>query len=315
MVFPPELLPYLLPEEAPPEQYAIGRTRGRAEDIRDPLLRRSYLWANALTLAALEATTRFSGKFSGLSAGIVSLNPNQRPASIQAVEGFAFGIGVHFAADEARPGEVITVEVGGRAFPLAIALGPYEPHGLPPHPAGGTGTCWITSTNRSKWHHGILTCRHTLAALSLGASVGFQTNGVHVQPTRGHLADIDACTIDAAIVEIAPGDWPAGLSRLPICHTVAPGQSVSFQGRFGSGKGTVLRVFQDPIYLGNLFGQRVITDCSGGPGDSGSLLVDNTSGAGVGIYMGEIPDGQGGHEGMFQHLAQAATYFGFSTHL
>lgn len=313
MQFPAELLPDLVPEGNPPDGYAIGRVRGLSEDIRDPLLRRSYLWANALTLAASEMASRFTGKLSGLSAGLVYLAPAQRELPIRTVDGFAFGVGLLFTSEEDRQGDMLIMEAGGRAFPVVITHGSYEPHGLPTHPAGGTGTCWVRSTKTSTWNHGVLTCRHTLATMALGSGVAFQASQHHVQPTRGRLADIDACTIDAAVVEIRPGDWPGGLSPLPICHAVAPGQSVSFQGRFTAGKGTVLRVFQDPGYMGSLFGQRVITDCFGVHGDSGSLLLDNN--VGLGIYMGSIPDPAGGREGMFQHLSQAARYFCFSTHL
>jgi hypothetical protein len=68
-------------------------------------------------------------------------------------------------------------------------------------------------------------------------------------------------------------------------------------------------VFQYPTYIGNLFGQRVIADCHGDPGDSGALLVERSSKEGVGIYMGTIPDGGGGNDGIFQCLYQASTYF------
>lgn len=124
------------------------------------------------------------------------------------------------------------------------------------------------------------------------------------------LADIDECTIDAAVLEVLPSDWPSGLGRLSVARPAAPGQSVKFEDQTGATQsGTILRVFNYSTYIGNLFGQRVIADCHGVVGDSGSLLVDSTTKEAVGIYMGTIPDGAGGQDGMYQDLAQVESYF------
>ena len=90
-----------------------------------------------------------------------------------------------------------------------------------------------------------------------------------------------------------------------------PGLSVKFEGRnLKSQVGTVLRVFHYGTYAGTLFGQRVVADCHGSPGDSGALLQEMPGTAGVGIYMGTIPDGVGGRDGIFQDLSQAVSFYG-----
>ena len=100
------------------------------------------------------------------------------------------------------------------------------------------------------------------------------------------LAEIDECTIDAAVLEIQPSDWPAGLNKLLVSKASAPGQQVQFEDRNGALKtGHILRVFIYTNYIGNLFGQRVIADCKGVAGDSGSLLLDPTTNEVVGIYI------------------------------
>jgi hypothetical protein len=123
------------------------------------------------------------------------------------------------------------------------------------------------------------------------------------------LAEIDECTIDAAVLSIQPSDWPAGLNKLHVSKASAPLQSVQFEDRSGTlQKGHILRVFNYTTYIGNLFGQRVIANCKGVGGDSGSLLLDSTTNEAVGIYMGTIPDGTGGKDGLFQEMAQVETY-------
>jgi hypothetical protein len=162
---------------------------------------------------------------------------------------------------------------------------------------------------KKRWQDGILTCRHTLSNFRLGQAVSLVASAGHSIPTSGSLVDIDACTIDAAIVGIPSSSWPAGLSPLRIHNPLPPGAKVKFDGRFNSGSGSILRIFQYSQYAGNLYGQRVITDCKGTNGDSGSLLVESSTGEGVGLYMGTIPDGGGGTDGIYQDLDQAAKYF------
>lgn len=89
---------------------------------------------------------------------------------------------------------------------------------------------------------------------------------------------------------------------------ITPGSRVEFGGRVSPNvSGSVLRTFLSS-YTGNLFGQRVIADCFGSPGDSGSLLRRTVSGKGVGLCIGDIPDGSGGKDGIYQGLNQVKDY-------
>lgn len=315
MEFPKELIYELIPEEAPPDRFFVGQVIQLAESIEIPILRRSYLWANALTMAGIESDIQIPSRLSGVSAGIVYINKKAQPPieSIKTINGYSFGVNLLVSSEETISQKVLSLRVGDKVFPIVVNYGHFEPHGLPTHPINGSGSCWVENNKIGSWEKGILTCRHTVANKSIGSKLTLYPSAYHSIPTQGYLADMDTCTIDAAVVEIDKNDWPISLSRLPICHAVAPGQSVSFEGRNSSGKGTVLRTFQHPSYMGNLFGQRVFTDCIGINGDSGSLFIDQNSGQGIGIYMGTVPDGAGGREGLCQHLSQASTYFGFST--
>jgi hypothetical protein len=124
--------------------------------------------------------------------------------------------------------------------------------------------------------------------------------------------------INLKIVEtnwLKSSDWPSGLTKLSVARPSAPGQTVQFNDHLGNPhSGHILRVFNYTTYIGNLFGQRVITDCYAVPGDSGSFLVDTTTNEAVGIYMGTIPDGSGGFDGMFQDLAQVESFFQVEIH-
>jgi len=316
MEFPPNLIPELIPEGFPPDRYYIGEVGNFSEQIEDQMLRRSYLWANALTIAGMETNLQVPSRLTGFSTGFIYVNQaiHFNTRNIRLIDGFSFGISLLISSEIDRRQELRILEVGSDMYPVIINYGRYVPHGLPTHPSSGSGSCWVENNQNVTWRKGILTCRHSLAGNTLGSKVTLHPSASHSTPNQGILADKDVCTIDAAIVEINQTDWPSGLLTLPICHAVAPGQSVSFEGRSSTQHGTVLRVFQHSGYIGNLFGQRVFTDCTGFKGDSGSLLVDRTSGEGLGIYMGTVPDGAGGSEGLFQHLSQAASYFGFSTY-
>lgn len=315
MEIPQDIILELIPEGLPPDRYFVGQVGLLSESIEAEFLQRSFIWSSALLQGGLESSIPIPNRLTNVSSGFVYIDKHLRSQirGAKEIEGFSFGTNILISSNEEKPQELRMLEMGNQVFPVVINYGKHEPHGLPPHPAGGSGNCWIKNNNSGNWTKGILTCRHTLSSTSLGTRIALSPSAYHSSPSSATLEDKDECTIDAAIVEIDPLDWPSGLSTLSICHAVAPGQSVSFEGRSSSQSGTVLRVFQHSGYIGNLFGQRVFTDCSGLSGDSGSLLVDQHSGDGVGIYMGTVPDGAGGHEGLFQHLSQAATYFDFST--
>jgi hypothetical protein len=127
------------------------------------------------------------------------------------------------------------------------------------------------------------------------------------------LADIDECTLDAAVLEVDPALFPTVVRPIPV-PSVAPNDPVSMQGLFTSATGRVLRVFQHPPYFGNLFGQRLIIDCTGVRGDSGTLIEPMNASGAIGLYMGTIPDGANGRDGIVQDMAQIARFFAVEPH-
>jgi hypothetical protein len=240
------------------------------------------------------------------SAGFIQLNPR---VGLD-YRSDAFGVYLLAGGNEGEQ-TVEFLHIGSLIFPVVINFGQVQLHGCPPNPPNASATCWVQNVGSyNSWQRGILTCRHAVKALSKGNSVALIPSNHHSQPSSSVLVEIDECTIDAAVLEIRAADWPSGLNRLHVSNPSAPGQPVQFEDRNGNFQtGHVLRVFNYPTYYGNLFGQRVIGDCKGVAGDSGSLLTDLKTNKAVGIYMGDIPDGTGGRDGIFQDLSQVEAYF------
>ncbi len=315
MFLNPETMTQLIPEGEPPGELVPEAARVLALSLANrPALYRSYLWASALLNAGFQSGVQVPPRFAHASAGFVPLNV-LLPTGLPSSNGVGFG--VHVLAGGSEGGQTIDVlRVAGRSFPVVITYGQIELHGCPPNLQNASSTCWVRNLGAYQpWKQGILTCRHAVRTLSRGSNVVLVPSVDHGHPASSSLADIDECTIDAAVLEIQPSDWPVGLKRLSIARPTAPGQTVKFKDRNGIPQnGHVLRVFNYNTYIGNLFGQRVIADCHGVGGDSGSLLVDTKTNEAVGIYMGTIPDGGGSSDGIFQDLAQVESYFQLEFH-
>jgi Trypsin-like peptidase domain len=298
----------LIPEGEPPRELVPESARFLASNLRDRQdLYRSYLWASALLNLGFQSPLPVPPRFVHASAGLVPVNP-QFPMGT-AINGVAFGV---YVLAEGEGDETIQLlRVAGREFPVVTNYGRIELHGSPPNPYNAVSTCWVRNLGAStSWKSGILTCRHAVRTLPMGSNVPLQASVHHTKPVSSTLADIDSCTIDAAVLEIKSSDWPTGLNKMPIARPSAPGQAVKFEDRKGwTHSGYILRVFNYNTYIGNLYGQRVIADCHAEAGDSGSFLVDTTTNQAVGIYMGTIPDGKGGSDGIFQDLAQVESFF------
>lgn len=311
MRLPQDHIAEIVPPGEPSLQFVPPFARELAQGSESAVSRRAYLWAQALLTVGLQNLPPRCAHF---SAGFVAVQPEVLEASgwsERAVQSFLFGgYMLVEAGNEEASQRVFSVEIDNIDMPMVITAGRFEPHGNPPHPNTGSGACWVKNKGTTRrWGHGILTCRHVVSNLRLGQSMSLHPSASYTIPRSGSLADIDQCTIDAAVVGVDPRDWPSGLAALPVHAPVSPKDSVRFTGRFSNASGSILRIFQYALYAGNLFGQRVIADCVGQPGDSGSLLVDAPTGEGVGLYMGTIPDGSGGRDGIYQDLAQAARYF------
>jgi hypothetical protein len=315
MFLDPETIARLVPEGVPPPGLVPATALILAQGLSDrPLLSRSYLWATALLNVGFQSSITVPPRFNHVSAGFVSSNPQSAKFYTWDKSGVGFGLFV-LAAGEG-PQTIGILDLGGQTFPVVVAYGQPELHGCPPNPNNASSTCWVKNLGTySSWNQGILTCRHAVSTLSKGTSVTLVSSNHHSQPGSSVLAEIDECTIDAAVLQIQPSDWPAGLNKLLVSKPSAPGQQVEFEDRNGALKtGHILRVFIYSTYIGNLFGQRVIADCKGVAGDSGSLLLDPTRNEAVGIYMGTIPDGAGGRDGIFQEMSQVEAFFQLEFH-
>jgi hypothetical protein len=312
-----EVMGRLIPEGQPPEELVPDAARNLASHlVNRPVLYRSYLWASALLNAGFQSAIPVPPRFVHASAGFVPIATALLPQKLSYVPpGIAFGV---YILAEGRGGEqtIQVLQLAGRLFPVVTTYGEIEMHGGPPNPVNATSTCWVRNAGTSlPWQEGILTCRHAVRTLPMGSAVALVPSIHHATPASSTLADRNACTIDAAILEIQPADWPAGVVRLSVSRPSAPGQPVQFEDRSGTvHSGHILRVFNYNTYIGNLFGQRVIADCHAAAGDSGSFLRDSATNEAVGIYMGTIPDGAGGSDGIFQDLAQVESFFQVEIH-
>src|SRR5208282_501013 len=310
MLLDPETIAQLVPEGIPPAGIVPAPALVLAQRLSDrPLLSRSYLWAAALLNVGFQLPITVPPRFNHVSAGFVSRNTQSANSYPWDESGVGFGLYVMSAGE--GPPTIGILNLERQTFPVVVVYGQPELHGRPPNPSNASSACWVKNLGtHSSWNEGILTCRHAVRTLSKGNSVTLVPSGHHNQPGSSVLVEIDECTIDAAVLEIQPSDWPAGLNKLHVSKASAPGQQVQFEDRNGVLQtGHILRVFNYPTYIGNLFGQRVIADCKGVAGDSGSLLLDPTPKDAVGIYMGTIPDGAGGKDGIFQKISQVEPFF------
>jgi len=312
-----EIIDQLVPTALPPESLIRSPDLAAAVRFESPTLARSYLWTRAITRAAFESNLQIPPRFNHFSAGFVPITDEEislLDLAISSPSAGGLSFGGYILTRSTSLERIQNLSVGDQRFPITTVSGEIELHGCPPHPVNGAAACWVKNHGGvNPWQTGILSCRHIVAGLPLGTSISLTPSSSHSSPKSATLVEIDESTIDASVLEVDQTDWPTGLSSLSVSAPGAPGQIIELDGRFTSKKsGSVLRVYHDPGYVGNLLGQRLITDCYGIPGDSGSLLLDGTTKAGMGIYMGTIPDGKGGRDGIFQDLSQVASYFGLT---
>lgn len=210
-------------------------------------------------------------------------------------------------------------------LPIILSSGAEERHAPsvnPVVPGQGSTTCWVKPApgNNLNWSQGALTARHIVETLNTGDPVQFSVGHPANQYCVGQLADKGACPIDAAVIELAPSELPGSLSQLLVAGPhkllLPPGIDVNVHGAAsGSWTAKVLRHFALSDFWGAMIGQRVFLDVPGKAGDSGALVQASLTGEGLGIYMGIIPDGVGGHEAVCQDLYQASVYLDFKAYL
>ncbi|MGX5668884.1 hypothetical protein ACWKW9_23230 [Rhizobium daejeonense] len=271
-------------------------------------------------------TFNVSYGFISLSAGLAE----EIEGPVSAHGNFTFGISVLATAPAGELWQErldFSVEFAGRRFPVIVTHTDFEPQGVPPHPGHpskiGSSACWVKSNaGAPPFDRGILTARHVIDQLSLRTLIDLDPSTDHNRAGKGYLADGGHCMVDAAVIEINAADWPAGLSPLKLLGPfpdpnqkpapallIAPGDAITFDGRFTApANSSVLSHHPLPGYWGSMMGQRLVLDAGGVSGDSGALAVHNHTGAGAGIYMGTISNGQGGRSGLCQDLYQAVQY-------
>lgn len=240
---------------------------------------------------------------------------------------FTFGGVAHVDERGEAPGQRVlgAIEHRGRRLPIVATRARLRRDVLPPHPGApttiGSSGCWARSTGAAAgWTHGVMTARHVVKHLAEGDAVDLDPSAAHAAPTQGKLADRGECAIDASIIAIDQADWPAGLSPLalkgPFHAPIAPSVDVVLHGRFATAtRCRTLSHHPLPYYWGAMMGQRLVIDDHGQGGDSGGLVIESASGAGVGLYMGRIDDGAGGYNGLCQDLHQASVYLEAELHL
>ncbi|WP_291198166.1 hypothetical protein [Hyphomonas sp.] len=266
--------------------------------------------------------------FEDFSAGFIARHRKLELTSKMPESGaFTFGIMVRARQlDPENPQRLLgRISYQGVELPIILSSGAEERHTPsvnPVVPGQGSTTCWVKPApgNTLRWSQGALTARHIVESLNTGDPVHFGGGHLANQYFVGYLADKGACPIDAAVVELAPSELPGSLSQLFIAGPhkllLPPGINVNVQGAAsGAWTAKILRHFALPDFWGAMIGQRVFLDVPGMAGDSGALVQASNTGEGLGIYMGTIPDGLGGHEAVCQDLYQASVYLDFEAYL
>jgi hypothetical protein len=249
---------------------------------------------------------------------IVNELSNSYPKS----KNFTFGVSVFSSgvenATSLPSGQLLLgfLVVDTKKFPIVLTHSQYTAHSLPSvdaRPIKGSCSCWVkySGSAPAPWANGLFTARHVVEHLSVGGSVTLnQGSGSY----SGTVADYGACTVDAAVVEIDPANWPKGMSKVghvgPYSKAMAPGLAVELEGRATTTRATGKIVSHHPLsgYWGSMMGHRIVVDCRGVGGDSGGCIDKAPNGQTIGIYMGEIDDGAGGKHGLAQDLYQACAY-------
>lgn len=314
----------------------------RAESLENGREGRAYAWAqrllaqisdgHGLATAIIGAVTTDRPLTADISAGFIPFGsagataaPGTRDHSIAQFANTGDGIPIREAGSRNYTfGVVVGIGDDGRtvsfreefsqlvrldeSFPVICELRIMR-EDAPPNPSGNaTSSCYARplQTKRFysgvKWTDGVLIARHVLNAIGT-------TPGTIIPMVAGaaSIADIDsATTIDAAVLDIAPGCIPAATNSLTVSTLTSIGSKVSVRAprQFGA---DVLRVMDDKHYFGNLAAHRVFIDAFGVSGDSGALVTSSANGEAVGIYMGAHP--QQPLEGIVQWMRQVTEYF------
>jgi hypothetical protein len=277
----------------------------RISEIESPLQREIYRLTTALQAITEERRLdRNQPGFQGATYGFVPVGADVRvPRDFPVIDGYVFGAAVQLPAIKNGPPQIIRVVRSEKlSFPVVLNFSAIEFHVANPSGSIGTGACWARSKKAAirPSHEGILTAAHIFDGVPLLTQVGMSL------PGPWYLGDRGECKIDAAII-VQTDCIPYLTSSLQVENYPIANQTVTFSG-VGSGASVQAQIQHSApngTHLTQLHPLRLYLDKGGVPGDSGAL-VRNSSGAGVGIYIGKVPIlGTHTYYGVAQLLSQA----------
>lgn len=285
------------------ERQASRRRLGPARDlfdashehVSDPRLRRTLYWTMRLMVQVREELGGF-GAFARtvpglqyLTFGFLDFLPN----------GLEFGVSLLVASsDPGAPVHLTDLHLRERSFPVWIRPVRFNLHAPHNSPALGTASCWARSRVKSlALGPGLLTAKHVVGT-HIGAAVQLDDGSV------GHILDVAPDGIDAALVSSPelPGSRPVETQPF-----VAPWADVLLYGKKSAPVSTQVTTVTDTMGILGApeWPARITLARPGLPGDSGGLVIEQSTGSAVGLYMGEFTDRSGRPGGICQHAHQA----------
>ncbi|MEM9496187.1 MAG: hypothetical protein AAGA09_09300 [Pseudomonadota bacterium] len=286
----------LIPDEMPPPEYLGGLSRAveaALHKIENPERRKILLWTLALEFY-------LNNMMEALPAPYVPTVGFLHPAT----EGDRFGVILH---NWGRPNGPIprpreeelmlprSIYIRDHLFPVVVRRSAFIPH-TNCHPYGGRGACFAREKDGTR---NLLTCAHVIGGahqIDLEDDYGkhLETGSVLTNAVSG----IDAQVIKARLKFSTP---------LPAVNPIASYDNIIFEAGSGHRAGMVTSVTDTRGSLDRALPARVLINCYGVGGDSGSPVI---LGGGerkiVGLYMGYLQSATGVTEGVCQNAAQAA---------
>jgi hypothetical protein len=303
----------LLPPTDAGERFPVGVTASSIEAASADLTyfqRRIFRWTTVLQ-ARIESELweRQIPGFQYATYGFVPVSAGVRlPSGVRTMGGFVFGVALEMeAAGDGPLQEAQSFEQNGVTVGRILNWRTMERDVANPIAPRGTGACWARSKNPAIWPaaDGVLTAAHVVAGVSLRSSVAMSDRG------SWNLGDRGSCKIDAALI-VQAGCIPVSSSPLRVQFNPLPSRTVTIYGAASAAAITarITHAQVHPTYLSADHPMRVFFDRHGIAGDSGALVLEGTTGLGVGVYMGRypIPPSFGAapiYEGGAQALSQA----------
>jgi hypothetical protein len=283
-----------LPFRSPPARLlppSIDEASGGLEELSALALR----WSAALqTSFEREHLFRRIRGFQAASYG--ALGPKEQDP--------AFGIVAHTEVDVVDRDQ-LTIEIDDSRFPIVVRARETFTQHRPPDPVEGTSACWATSPRLNSEQACALTAAHNVKGCDIGGPVALATG------QAATLADIGPPGIDAALLDVGRA---VGAQRLEAIPYPAPWTPVTVESIGGPVPTTFMRSSDVTGSLDAMLPIRLFLAQPCSAGDSGALVADGSE-KGLGIYMGEVSNRAGVHEGVCQHLGQVTHVMALTLYL